>query len=294
MTGPRRVGRQAGPPPAVPKPAPPATPLGAEAAPAAPGNQGGSAAPAERATASAERAEGRGAETTQPARQSRSGKRRRRRRGGAAKLPQRTIVFVGPMAAGKTSLGRRVAKELGIPFVDSDVLFVREHGAITDFFAAHGEQEFRRIEAEIIAAELAEPGTRLLALGGGAVITDSTRELLANHPTVLLMTTQEAVLRTANLSRRPLLRDDPSAWGRILAERKPLYREVADVTFRTDRAGKEQLTRRVVQWVRAYARKERAAGQRAAGPNDRGAERAAGTRTAGAERPRTDAGNEEE
>lgn len=168
-------------------------------------------------------------------------------------------MFVGPMAAGKTSLGRRVAKELGIPFVDSDVVFVRKHGAITDFFAAHGEPEFRRIEAEIIAAELAEPGTRILALGGGAVLADSTRELLQQHPTILLMTTQEAVLRTANIQRRPLLRDDPSAWGRILAERKPLYREVADVTFRTDRAGKEQLTRRVVEWARAYARKERAA-----------------------------------
>lgn len=162
------------------------------------------------------------------------------------------------MAAGKTSLGRRVAKELGIPFVDSDVVFVRKHGAITDFFAAHGEPEFRRIEAEIIAAELAEPGTRILALGGGAVLADSTRALLQQHPTILLMTTQEAVLRTANIQRRPLLRDDPSAWGRILAERKPLYREVADVTFRTDRAGKEQLTRRVVEWARSYARKERA------------------------------------
>ncbi|KAM9862433.1 Shikimate kinase [Leucobacter sp. BZR 635] len=168
------------------------------------------------------------------------------------------------MAAGKTSLGRRVAKELGIPFVDSDVVFVRKHGTITDFFEAHGEAEFRRIEAEIIAAELSEPGTRILALGGGAVLSEATRALLQLHPTVLLMTTQEAVLRTANISRRPLLRDDPSAWGRILAERKPLYREVADVTFRTDRAGKEQLTRRVVEWARSYARKERAAAQAAA------------------------------
>lgn len=160
-------------------------------------------------------------------------------------------------------MGKRVARELNVPFVDSDVLFTRDHGAITDFFARHGEAEFRRIEAEIIAAELARPGTRVLALGGGAVLTDSTRELLAQHPTILLLTTQAAVLRTANLSRRPLLRDDPTAWGRILAERKPLYLEVANVTFRTDRAGKEQLTKRVVQWVRAYARRERAAARRA-------------------------------
>lgn len=182
-------------------------------------------------------------------------KRRRGRRRKSARLPEVPIVFVGPMAAGKTSLGRKVAKDLGVPFIDSDVVFVREHGVITDFFAEQGEAEFRRIEAEIIAAELAVPGTRILALGGGAVLTDSTRALLKQFPVVLLMTTQSAVLRTANLERRPLLRDDPSAWGRILAERKPLYLEVADVTYRTDRATKEQLAKRVVQWARAQGRK---------------------------------------
>lgn len=156
------------------------------------------------------------------------------------------------MAAGKTSLGKRVARELGVPFVDSDAVFVRAHGPITEFFANHGEPEFRRIEAEVIARELAAGSGKVLALGGGAVLTKSTRELLAEHPVVLLMTTQEAVLRTANLSRRPLLRDDPNAWGRILKERKPLYDEVADVTYRTDRATKEQLARRVANWARTY------------------------------------------
>ncbi len=159
------------------------------------------------------------------------------------------------MAAGKTSLGKRVARELGIPFVDTDAVFVRQHGAITDFFAAHGEPEFRRIEAEVIADELAVPGGRIVALGGGAVLTESTRRLLASHPVVLLMTTQAAVLRTANIARRPLLRDDPNAWGRILEERRPLYEEVADVTYRTDRATKEQLARRVAQWARSYTKK---------------------------------------
>jgi shikimate kinase len=100
------------------------------------------------------------------------------------------------------------------------------------------------------------PGLRIVALGGGAVLTESTRALLRGYPVVLLMTTQAAVLRTANLSRRPLLRDDPEAWGRILDARRPLYDEVSDVTFRTDRATKEQLSRRVVEWARARGRKE--------------------------------------
>ncbi|MGJ0204735.1 shikimate kinase [Leucobacter sp. gxy201] len=177
-------------------------------------------------------------------------RRRRGRRGGG--LPSRAIVFVGPMAAGKTSLGKRVARELGVPFVDTDAVIVRQYGPITEFFERHGEDEFRRIEAEVVAAELAVPGTRIVALGGGAVITESTRALLQGHPVVLLMTTQESVLRTANLSRRPLLRNDPEAWNRIMRARRPFYEEVADVTYRTDRATKEQLARKVAQWARSY------------------------------------------
>jgi len=159
------------------------------------------------------------------------------------------------MAAGKTSLGRKVAKDLGIPFVDTDAVFVREHGAIAGFFGEHGEAEFRRIETEIIAQELARPGPRIVALGGGAVLSEATRAALGAHPVILLMTTQTAVLRTANVSRRPLLRDDPSAWNRILEERRPLYEEVSDVTFRTDRSSKDQLARRVAGWMRAQGRK---------------------------------------
>lgn len=186
-----------------------------------------------------------------------SAKRAQRRRRRGRRLPDRAVVFVGPMAAGKTSLGKRVARELGIDFVDTDAVFVRRHGPIADFFTAHGEDEFRRIEAEVIARELARQGPRIVALGGGAVVTESTRRLLADHPVVLLLTTQQAVLRTANLSKRPLLRDDPSAWGRILEERRPLYEEVADVIFRTDRATKDQLTERASQWVRAQGRRTR-------------------------------------
>ncbi len=191
--------------------------------------------------------------------------RRRRRRGrGRGRLPERTIVFVGPMAAGKTSLGRKVAKDLGVKFVDSDAVFQSRHGVITDFFEKHGEAEFRRIEAEIIAEQLSQPGLRILALGGGAVLTESTRVLLHDYPVILLMTTQAAVLKTANLSRRPLLRDDPEAWGRILEARRPLYEEVSDVTFRTDRATKEQLSRRVIEWAKARGRRDARKAQAAA------------------------------
>lgn len=236
MTGGRRVARDAGPPMPKPKPSPPTSPL--QVIPS------GASADAEKP-----------AKAVKPARS----KRRRRRRRSGGSLPDRAIVFVGPMAAGKTSLGKRVARELGVPFVDTDAVIVRRHGVITEFFATHGEAEFRRVEAEVIKEELAVEGCRIVALGGGAVLTESTRELLAQHPVVLLMTTQEAVLRTANLARRPLLRDDPEAWGRILQERRPLYEAVASVTYRTDRATQEQLVRRVAQWARGGGRHQRTA-----------------------------------
>lgn len=182
--------------------------------------------------------------------------RRRRRRGGRRRrkpgLPECAIVFVGPMAAGKTSLGKRVARELGVPFVDTDVIFTERHGQITDFFSAHGEAAFRRIEEEIVAEQLAIPGTRVLALGGGAVLSALTRERLRGFPVVLLMTTQEAVLRTVNIQKRPLLRDNPEAWQRILDERRPHYEEVAKITFRTDRATRDQLAVRVSRWARGW------------------------------------------
>ncbi|MBL3686927.1 shikimate kinase [Leucobacter zeae] len=231
MSGQRRAGRAAGPPVQRPKPSPPTTP-----------------ALQQPPTGSVEVPE-----PPKPGRRSRGSRRRRR----GPRLPDRAIVFVGPMAAGKTSLGKRVSRELGVPFIDTDAVIVRRHGPITEIFARRGEEEFRRIEAEVIAEELAVPGGRVVALGGGAVITERTRALLAQYPVVLLMTTQEAVLRTANLSRRPLLRDDPQAWGRILEERRPFYEEVADVTYRTDRATKEQLARRVAQWARSFRKEPR-------------------------------------
>ena len=153
------------------------------------------------------------------------------------------------MAVGKTSVGKRVAKVLGIPFIDTDSRIAQAYGSITEFFANRGEAEFRRIEAEIVKREVSEPGARVISLGGGAVLTASTRELLRDYPTVLLMSTERAVLKTANLSRRPLLRDDPRAWSRILESRRHLYEKVADVTFRTDQATKDQVTNMVVGWI---------------------------------------------
>lgn len=170
----------------------------------------------------------------------------------------RAVVLVGPMAAGKTSLGKRLARELSIPFVDSDARIVQLHGAISQIFEKQGEEAFRDIEAAVIATELAKKGPKILALGGGAILRESTRSLLRKHPVVLLMTTEKAVLKTANLARRPLLKNDPGAWQRIFEKRKPLYQEVADTTFRTDRFGQSQLTAITAKWVKSWVKEHEA------------------------------------
>ncbi|MDO4241917.1 MAG: shikimate kinase [Microbacteriaceae bacterium] len=170
-----------------------------------------------------------------------------------SQLPQCAIVFVGPMAAGKTSIGKRVAKELGIPFIDTDSRITQLHGSITEIFARRGEAEFRRIEAEIVAREVSEPGARVVSLGGGALLAEKTREILRQHPVILLMTTEEAVMRTVNLDKRPLLRDDPGAWSRILEARRAIYEEAASVTFHTNRHSKEGITDLIVTWAREQA-----------------------------------------
>lgn len=167
----------------------------------------------------------------------------------SVRLPRKAIVFVGPMAAGKTSIGKRVAKELGVPFIDTDSQIAQRHGQITQIFEQRGEAEFRRLEAEVVAREIAEPGARVVSLGGGALTHRETRKLLRDYPVILLMTTEKAVLKTVNLSKRPLLRDDPGAWSRILEERRPQYEAAAKVTFRTDKNTKEGITRLIVEWV---------------------------------------------
>lgn len=262
MSGDRRAARDVGPPALKPKPSPPTSPLQVISAAEAEAAKAAKAAKGSSTRGSVPAATGDSGDGAPAVSAARSRNRRRRRRRPGAKLPDRAIVFVGPMAAGKTSLGKRVARELGVPFVDTDAVIVRRHGVITEFFTTHGEAEFRRVEAEVIAEELAVEGCRIVALGGGAVLSEQTRKLLQHHPVVLLMTTQEAVLRTANIARRPLLRDDPEAWGRILKERRPLYDAVADVTYRTDRASQEQLVRRVAQWARAGGRQQRNTAQR--------------------------------
>lgn len=143
-----------------------------------------------------------------------------------------TVALIGPMGAGKTSVGRRLAKHLGLRFVDTDAVIAARHGPIPQLFATAGEDGFREIEREVVQRELRAGG--VVALGGGAVLDEATREGLAACTVVLLTVSEDAV--GARLGGgRPLLTDGVASWRRIAGEREPIYRRLADVTVDTSR-----------------------------------------------------------
>ena len=163
------------------------------------------------------------------------------------------IVLVGPMGAGKTSIGRRVARELGVPFTDTDSLVVRDHGPIAQLFATYGEACFREAERAAVQEALARGG--VVALGGGAVLDAETRRDLAAQPVVLLTVAPHVVRGRIHGDSRPLLAEgeDPvTRWESILASRSELYSEVADVTFDTSTGPLSHIVSDIVSWFRTY------------------------------------------
>ena len=147
-----------------------------------------------------------------------------------AALGRRSIVLVGMMGAGKSSVGRRLSGRLGIPFVDADSEIETAAGmTIADIFARHGEPEFRKGEAKVIA-RLLDGGPQVLATGGGAVMDPNTRALIAAKSISVWLKADLDILlrRTKRRTERPLA----SKIETLLPEREPFYAE-ADITVRS-------------------------------------------------------------
>jgi shikimate kinase len=158
----------------------------------------------------------------------------------AAILPRlgpRSIVLVGMMGVGKSSIGRRLAARLSIPFVDADTEIEKAAGmSIADIFGRHGEADFRSGEARVIA-RLLEGGPKVLATGGGAVMNPDTRATIkAKGVSIWLSAEFDVLMRRISKRKndRPMLQTaDPAATLRqLLVEREPFY-ALADLTVQS-------------------------------------------------------------
>ncbi|MFJ8693721.1 shikimate kinase [Streptomyces roseolilacinus] len=146
------------------------------------------------------------------------------------------VVLVGPMGSGKSTVGALLAERLGVPYRDTDADIVAAEGReVSDIFVEDGEPRFRELERAAVRAALAEH-TGVLALGGGAVLDDGTRALLAGLPVAYLsMDVEEAVRRVGLGAARPLLAVNPRRrWRELMEARRHLYTEVARVVVATD------------------------------------------------------------
>lgn len=144
-------------------------------------------------------------------------------------LLDRPIVLVGLMGAGKSTIGRRLAKRLGLPFVDSDVAIEEASGSPTaELFERYGEQDFRDGERRLVA-RLVEGDVRVIATGGGAFNDPRTRRLLNERAITIWLDAPVDVLaeRTLKRDNRPLLRngDRVGTLTRLAEERRAFYQE---------------------------------------------------------------------
>lgn len=169
-------------------------------------------------------------------------------------LRPRSIALVGLMGAGKTTVGRRLAATLGLPFADADHEIETAAGmSIPEIFERHGEAHFRDGERRVIGRLVAE-GPMVLSTGGGAYMDKATRDLLAAKAVTVWLRAELDLLvkRTARRGNRPLLKSDPGGTlARLIEERYPVYAQ-ADITVDSRDAPHEAMVEAVVRHLDRY------------------------------------------
>ena len=185
-----------------------------------------------------------------------------------SRLGRRSIVLVGMMGVGKSSIGRRLGARLAVPFVDADAEIEKAAGmSIADIFARHGEPDFRSGEARVIA-RLLEGGPQVLATGGGAVLNADTQAAIkAKGVSVWLNAEFDVLMRRINKrkSDRPMLQTaDPAATLRqLLVEREPYYAQ-ADLTVQSREVPHDAIVSEIMRATAAFldAEEQRGAGDK--------------------------------
>ncbi len=180
-------------------------------------------------------------------------------RGVLDRLNGRSIVLVGLMGAGKSTVGRRLATRLGLSFVDADTAIEEAAGmTIPEIFAMHGEPYFRSGEVRVIQ-RLLNQGPQVLATGGGAFMNATTRENIARAGVSLWLKGDVDLLlrRVKKRVDRPLLKtDDPEAvMKRLINERYPVY-ALADVTVESQDVPHDVMVDRVIEALNGHFDKE--------------------------------------
>ncbi|MBB4401785.1 MULTISPECIES: shikimate kinase [Rhizobium/Agrobacterium group] len=176
-----------------------------------------------------------------------------------AKLGRRNIVFVGLMGAGKSAVGRMVAQQLKVPFIDTDVEIERvSRMTISELFATYGEEEFRALETRVIK-RLLRGGPKVISTGGGAFINDNTRRHITRGGISLWLKADLEVLweRVNKRDHRPLLKtENPKATLAALMEKRyPIYAE-ADLTIESRDVRKEIIVTEVLAAIAGIEQKD--------------------------------------
>jgi shikimate kinase len=165
---------------------------------------------------------------------------------------KRNIFLIGPMGAGKSTIGRELADRLHLEFFDSDQEIERRTGAdIAWVFDLEGEEGFRRREVGVIE-DLSEKQGIVLATGGGSVISDQVRNRLSARGIVVYLETtiDKQVARTQRDRRRPLLQTSEkprTVLEKLAVERNPLYEEIADVIIKTDDQSAKVVAHKIIE-----------------------------------------------
>lgn len=177
--------------------------------------------------------------------------------------PAPNLVLIGPMGAGKSSIGKQLAVRLGLEFVDADRRVEQLAGAsVPMIFELEGEAGFRQRE-ESVMTELMQGAGRVVASGGGAILSDAVRALLRSRSFVvyLQLGVEQQLHRLARDRSRPLLAggDRRQKLQALAAVRNPLYEGLADLAFASDGLGVGPASKRICALVAAQWRREEAA-----------------------------------